>query len=1154
MGYTVINASLYTSTIHRCRGIHVVCMLLLSGLQKEDLDAGTLQKLRRHNVNMEDMNNEKLRQECLLESYSLKGNNVENNTTNVQAQTTEAFTITSKRSEKDDNFDELPRMRARIADKTVLYNDHNMNKTKAILDPHNNVTTKMLPISIGPPIIVFHDLANAQKDDENKDLQNQPDIESIMNFWTKLTQHTKTLVTRQPTTTKAMPTIRRERNVTTTVHIVSPQGQVDSRNMALISSLLAHYYLATRPTPNTTSQTTTEEYKNYMPKKHAEKPNQYGIIDEQSRLNPTINDDENNQVTQGDLQANKDVVSSISEETKSILFKHNKPESKEVKDTPYNLILNEPKIRFLSTSNYSGPIKFLNGLLQNHNVNKNGEPVSDTGTTAKIKRSKPETSETFHHYHLVQHMNGVNNTANEMKHTQSLYVHNMDRPKRVGSAEVKSWQPWEDKQKPRKIFTEEEDPNQNLPSNINQFNAALPEFDNVKRLNILRAHKPLDGTVNKSGKTNNFDSFSHRVKIRPGHMMKRTKLNKTFKGENNRFKTLLPSIKNAKKNQFAKRMNNPNFSPEELSKSEQNDNNVFIPLEDTKVIVVQNHLPKTNYIQFNEEAKSIRNITPHRIELSDGNQNENMTPAVKVSEIIDEDTGQEIRSIPERYKFQQHKERRTPENVLTPTKSFGSKVLEPEAIPANVLKEIAEKVKQIVLKDIETKVTTLPPVPREAPIVMSTTLAPTMVTTTTVTSTTPSTTPAPTTVTTPSTTTTIITTSEQPSTLQKEITVANQDIKQVIMDIFKELKAMKPADMFTSQAPPNTPVSVATTVRTTTKLPVILQKNQRDAFNPYTMKGHNIQTINVNPYLNGAMPVQNPGAPYQFPVKQINDALTIQTNDDEIAPLAIQMPQPLKAINQHIVVTTKPNPRKEQLERESKKRIDEGLGLEDRNQRDKVLTDFLKKERFGVMPLKRQDFRDFSYKSRIIKDKEKQWHNREYNEKLRHFENHAMSPRHRDAIHYQGGISNLENLDRQRGLSNSASLSYTGSINRPGLTHYHKMPRIKPGTFSHSDYDREPRYDTRDTKFHKKLEKIENWPRHSWKEFNTLPTDTSNDEISKRQQMPMVKPRIPMVKPRNRYDDTHFRNFLQSQQKVTDMLEKILANKMKSRDPSVEVS
>lgn len=33
-------------------------MLLWSGLQKEDLDASTLEKLRRYNVNIDDMNNE----------------------------------------------------------------------------------------------------------------------------------------------------------------------------------------------------------------------------------------------------------------------------------------------------------------------------------------------------------------------------------------------------------------------------------------------------------------------------------------------------------------------------------------------------------------------------------------------------------------------------------------------------------------------------------------------------------------------------------------------------------------------------------------------------------------------------------------------------------------------------------------------------------------------------------------------------------------------------------------------------------------------------------------------------------------------------------------------------------------------------------------
>uniref|UniRef100_A0A2A4JNL9 Uncharacterized protein n=1 Tax=Heliothis virescens TaxID=7102 RepID=A0A2A4JNL9_HELVI len=1071
-------------------------MILLSGLQKEDLDAGTLEKLSRHNVNIDDMNNEERRQECLLDSYSLKGNDTKNNAAEVQVQTTKAYTVTSERAENYVSVEKLPTTRARtennIVDKTILYNYPNINKNKSILDQHKHVTPKLSPIVIAPPIKVLNNnkiinsLANAQKDDENKGLQiefqNQPDVETIMNFWSKLTQHAKTVVTSLPAL-PTMPTISEEKNITTTVRILSPQQEnANAKNMAFISKLLTDF-LETQTRP-TTQKTTTEGNTNYLPIEYTEKENQYGINEELFKLLPTKTNEPKNEkneaikrikVTQDDVYANKDILTPMSEESNSMLFKFSKPQN--IQDMAYNLILNEPKIKVLNPAKAanSGPIKF--------------------------------------------------------------------------------WEQFKPKHKPQKVLNLGKDPSQNFAPYNNQFIAALTENDSVKQLNTFRGNKFLNRTVNKS---ENFDSSSNRVKIRPGHI-KRTKIDKTFKGENVRFKTLLPSIKNAKQNDRTTN-NLSKFSYEELNKSEQNDNDFTITLEDAR----QDRLPETNYDQYNDEPKTVRTMKPRLLELSNGNENEDMPPEIKESERIEEDAVLEIKSIPERYKFEQHKERRMPENELIPTQNFGSKVLEPEAIPANILQEIAEKVKQIVLKDIGKEATTVrltPPEPTEtreySTSTMSTTLAPTTVTSTTVAPTTTTTT-APTTVT-PSTTTAIITISDTQSTLQKEITEANQVINR-LMEIFKELKSLKPVELFAHQMPLNTTVIVPTTVQATTRLPDIQQTYQQDAFNPYIMKGPAIKTVDVNPYLKGIMPVQRQAAyNSKFPVIQINDnrpsAITIQTNDDEIAPLAIQISQPQKVINQHIVVTTKRSVDKikEELVRESKKRIDDSilLPIEDSNHREKhkIQSDYSKKVRFGESQ-KRQDFHDqYSYKSRFIKDREKSWHSREYNEKFHHFDNHAMGSRFRqESIHYPGGISNLENLDRQKGLSNSESLSYNGGINRPSFTHHNEKPRIKQsGTFSQSDYDHEPRYESK--KFHEKLERIENRPRHSWKEVKTMPTDTSYDEVSARQQEPMVK-----VKQRTRFDDSHFTNFLKSQQKVTDMLEKILANNMKNSSPnSVEV-
>ncbi|XP_063367166.1 uncharacterized protein LOC134655658 [Cydia amplana] len=44
---------------------NVLCVLLLSGVQKEDIDASTLRKLQRHNVNIDDINDQQLKTQCL---------------------------------------------------------------------------------------------------------------------------------------------------------------------------------------------------------------------------------------------------------------------------------------------------------------------------------------------------------------------------------------------------------------------------------------------------------------------------------------------------------------------------------------------------------------------------------------------------------------------------------------------------------------------------------------------------------------------------------------------------------------------------------------------------------------------------------------------------------------------------------------------------------------------------------------------------------------------------------------------------------------------------------------------------------------------------------------------------------------------------------
>ncbi|CAG4957301.1 unnamed protein product [Colias eurytheme] len=93
-------------------------------------------------------------------------------------------------------------------------------------------------------------------------------------------------------------------------------------------------------------------------------------------------------------------------------------------------------------------------------------------------------------------------------------------------------------------------------------------------------------------------------------------------------------------------------------------------------------------------------------------------------------------------------------------------------------------------------------------------------------------------------------------------------------------------------------------------------------------------------------------------------------------------------------------------------------------------------------------------------------------------------------------------------------------------------------------------------KFHEKLEKSDGLETFSDDDccntkYGMIPqmVDCCNQKIASRQQMSIANMK------RGSYDDTHFRNFLKTQQKVTDMLEKILASRTKPELPrSVETT
>lgn len=332
-------------------------------------------------------------------------------------------------------------------------------------------------------------------------------------------------------------------------------------------------------------------------------------------------------------------------------------------------------------------------------------------------------------------------------------------------------------------------------------------------------------------------------------------------------------------------------------------------------------------------------------------------------------------------------------------------------------------------------------------------------------------------------------------------------------------------------------------------------------FNPYVVdtppiyKSGAVKPIVVSPYGSGMVPViissganlpKDKMSQYvpelKFPKNDVSGsgAITLQTNSDEIAPLAIRISQPVKLINQHIILTTR-NPfekQKKQQELESRTRF--GQKYDPRYRQDKIHLDseYLKKIRYT-------DRHEYLYNDRLKKNIEKPKYTHEISEKIRGL-SHVDVARgiHRDNNSNQNkagqGGSPSREFTYTGGLSNLGGMSYPGisNGNRPQTGLNDKRPYTDQS-------DLEPQYLA--TKFHEKLERIETWPRNTW--FRTVTTENCCADVAARQQVPLAK-----LKQRTRFDDTHFNNFLKSQQKVTDMLEKILASNTRPTGPhSVEL-
>lgn len=112
--------------------------------------------------------------------------------------------------------------------------------------------------------------------------------------------------------------------------------------------------------------------------------------------------------------------------------------------------------------------------------------------------------------------------------------------------------------------------------------------------------------------------------------------------------------------------------------------------------------------------------------------------------------------------------------------------------------------------------------------------------------------------------------------------------------------------------------------------------------------------------------------------------------------------------------------------------------------------------------------------------------------------------------------------------------------------YYKQNNKNKP--IKNKDYGRTHYNDHSIERFHEKLETVDDWTRLSRPRENSYVDDYSTPKLVSRHQLPLND-----AKKRSRDTDTHFRNFLKTQQKVNDMLERILATKAITDSPrSVE--
>lgn len=177
-----------------------------------------------------------------------------------------------------------------------------------------------------------------------------------------------------------------------------------------------------------------------------------------------------------------------------------------------------------------------------------------------------------------------------------------------------------------------------------------------------------------------------------------------YESDNNQYGNILPSIKVAKINQNAR--NNKIKEPSELNDSELEKN---FELFNAQFKAMQAEANKLNKIaNMNDDQPEIGRSSKHTLHSGPNKNQFNIMPTVIKNTDTIQLSRNQVQILPvnlsQNQKFEINNEGLQPVALdvkdLKELQNFGLNMNEPQVIPANVIKEIAERVKQIVLKDM----------------------------------------------------------------------------------------------------------------------------------------------------------------------------------------------------------------------------------------------------------------------------------------------------------------------------------------------------------------------------------------------------------------------------------------------------------------------